>query len=202
MTSLRNFLLCLCSLLFFIYTLTGNNLIPNGDFEEESTYLYLSGNDYYIKMLKEGWDIKVLGPLFQPVPTFTPNQGVAKIRQIEGKDVFQGKRCLYIKTWNKDCSFYKPNAIISETLYNLSFHSKGAGKISFSAYVYKGNKVIEAPVFISISLTENWKKYETQIYIKNPQAEIASLVINVKPSTELFIDNIVLMKDRKNKGTK
>ncbi len=193
---------CLLGLLLLVNTATGENLVPNGDFEKKPSYKYLSGDAYYIRMIKKGWDLKVLGPLFWPLPTFVPQKGPAKLRQIEGKDVFQGERCLYIKTWDKDCSFYKSHLIIPETLYDLSFYSKGSGQISFSAYVYKGSKVIECPVFLSVSLTKTWKKSEARIYIENPKADIASLVLNVKPSSELFIDNIELRKSRNDKNVK
>jgi len=186
-----------CLLLFMAGTALPQregNLIAGGDFEKKPVYAYLSGDVYYINLIRRGWDFEREGPLFWRMPVFTPNEGIAKVRSVEGPGAYEGNGYLLVETGEKSCSAYT-GSIAPGLNYSLEFAAKGKGDISFGAYVYNiQNVVVEGPVFIRVKLTEEWRVYKTPVVLTHKDANSGVVVLNVTTQTSVYLDNLFLFK--------
>ncbi len=186
-----------CLLLFMAGTALPQregNLIAGGDFEKKPVYAYLSGDVYYINLIRRGWDFEREGPLFWRMPVFIPNQGCAKVRDEEGPGAYEGTGCLSVKTDREACSAYT-GSIAPGISYSLEFAARGNGEISFGAYVYNvQNACIEAPTFIRVKLTEEWRVYKTPVVLTHKDANSGVVVLNVTTQTSVYLDNLFLFK--------
>jgi len=170
------------------------NLIPNGDFESVPAHAYLAGNEYYKNLFRRGWDFRRAGPVFWRLPVFTPNEGKARVRQLAGEKAHGGGVCLLVETEAAAASFYRSHVLRPSVRYELRFRARGAGVIDFGAYVYGGAGMLAAPVFVSVDLGPDWRETCIKVCVEHPQAHIGALVLNVKPNTRLFLDDLSLRR--------
>jgi len=144
--------------------------------------------------VKAGWEFKRLGPLFWPMPVFTPQGGHAKVELIEGSQAYKGKQCLCIETTDRECSLYIPDLLLPGFSYELSFFVNGQGQISVWFLRLPGTRYLGSPVFVTVDLTKQWKGSRIPVGITSKEATNGSIVLNVKPHTRLLLDALRLEK--------